>query len=146
MAKSKTSELSRLDPNIASLAGILNSFKGITTVGSCGGHPSRGMEKELTAEWVVIFMVEHSAHGWRALEFLAWLVNNDARRGGAKVRLEPFAPPPYLNSPGHCLVFHLRGWGDEHPEEVARMIAETKHEYFDHHRASRTSKRQYEAD
>src|SRR3954451_23348932 len=108
--------VSDLDPNIVSLVEALNSFKGITTVGSCGGHVDPGPAQRPAGEWTVTFMLGPTDDGWRALEFLAWLVNNDSRRSGSKVHLEPFAPPPYLNTPGECLVFRLSGWGGEDPE------------------------------
>src|SRR4051794_28763145 len=97
MARKRTAPVEGLDPNIDALVEALNDFKGVTTVGSCGGHPDPVPGQEPAGEWTVSFRLTPDEHGWRALEFLAWLVNNDARRGGSKVRLEPFSPPPYLN-------------------------------------------------
>jgi hypothetical protein len=42
----------------------------------------------------------------------------------------PFAAPPHPNSPGECLVFQLSGWGGEDPEEVARMLRESKKQLY----------------
>src|SRR3954452_12249646 len=128
--KRKTPVISDLDPNMVSLVEALNSFKAITTVGSCGGHADPGPAQNPLGEWSVAFRLAADEHGWRALEFLAWLVNNDARRGGSKVRLEPFSAPPYLNTPGDCLVFHLTGWGGEDPEEFARMLSRSREQSY----------------
>src|SRR3954469_6294326 len=105
--KPKAPPDSELDSNIVSLVKALNSFKGVTTVGSCGGHPEPGPGQKPAGEWTVSFKLSSDDHGWRGPGFLAWLVNNDARRSGSNVRLEPFSSPPYLNTPGECLVFHL---------------------------------------
>ncbi len=102
MARKKTPPAVELDPNIIGLVEFLNSFKGITTVGSCGGHLDPDPGQKPAGAWTVTFKLAPDEHGWRALEFLAWLANNFTRRGGAKVRLEPFASPPYLNTPGEC--------------------------------------------
>jgi hypothetical protein len=118
--------LEKLDPNIVALVEALNAFKGVTTVGSCGGHQDPGPGQRPAGEWIVIFTLAPDVRGWRDLEFLAWLVNNSARRSGSKVCLEPFAAPPYLNTPGECLVFHLSGWGGEDPEGFARMLDESR--------------------
>lgn len=130
MARKKTPPATELDPNIVALVEALNAFRGVTTVGNCGGHPDPGPGQKPAGEWSVSFRLAPDEHGWRALEFLAWLVNNDARRGGSKVRLEPFAAPPYLNTPGECLVLHLTGWGGEDPEGVARMLDESRKQSY----------------
>jgi hypothetical protein len=54
--------------------------------------------------WYVMFTVQRTDQGWLALEFLAWAINNDYRRGGYEILLSPIAPPPYLNEPGHLQV------------------------------------------
>ncbi len=138
MAKKKGMVSGELDPNILSLVKVLSSFKGITTVGSCGGHQAPDSCQKPSGEWIVSFKLASNDDGWRALEFLAWLVNNDSRRGGLKVDLIPFAAPPYLNTPGECLVFQLSGWGGEDPEEFAKMLSESKRQFYIPPRASRT--------
>ena len=141
MSKRKTPPATDLDPNVVSLVKALNSFKGITTVGSCGGHAKPEPGQNPAGEWSVSFRISLDADGWHALEFLAWVVNNDARRGGSKVHLEPFASPPYLNTPGECLVFHLKGWGGEDPEDFARSLSETKVQCYIAPRSGRTAGR-----
>src|SRR3954465_825727 len=130
-----------LDPNIVALVEALNAFKGISTVGSCGGHPDPGPGQKPAGEWTVSFKLAPNDNGWGALEFLAWLVNNNARRSGSKVHLEPFASPPYLNTPGECLAFHLAGWGEEDPEAFARLLRESKEQCYVPPRSGRTAHR-----
>jgi hypothetical protein len=126
----KTPPAAELDPNIVALVEALNAFKGVETIGSCGGHQDPGPGQEPAGEWIVIFRLAPDEHGWRALEFLAWLVNNNARRRGSKLCLEPFAAPPYLNTPGESLVFHLTGRGGEDPEGFARMLDESRRQSY----------------
>ena len=130
MARQKIPPASQLDSNIISLVDALNLFKGITTLGSCGGHLEPVPSQKPAGEWIVSFRLSSDDHGWRALEFLAWLVNNDSRRSGSKILLEPFSSPPHLNTPGHCLVFHLAGCEGEDPEEFARVLLETKEQCY----------------
>src|SRR5690242_14297251 len=99
MAQKRSPAITDLDRNIVSLVEALNAFRGATTVGSCGGHPDPGPGQKPAGEWTVSFRLAPDNHGWRALEFLAWFVNNDARRSGMNIRLEPFSAPPYLNTP-----------------------------------------------
>jgi hypothetical protein len=130
MARKKTPPAAELDPNIVALVKALNAFKGVRTVSSCGGHSDPGPGQSPSGEWSVIFKVAKDEHGWRALEYLAFLVNVEARRSGSKVSLEPFAAPPYLNIPGECLFFHLAGWDGEDPEEFARMLDEARRQAY----------------
>lgn len=112
-----------IDANIRRLVNALNAFDGITTIGSCGGHPKPlkgGQWPEGT--WYVKMKFRHDARGWRALEFLAWLINNDYARAGHQVVLIPTAAPPYLNGPGRVLSFVIEGRGGEDPNALARWM------------------------
>ena len=122
-------DLAGLDPNIRPLVAVLNSFEGIHTVGSCGGHPNPRPGQDPEGSWSVSFYVDHSEDGWVALEWLVWLINNDYRRGGHDVFLGPYAPPPYLNTPGACLTFHLRGHNED-PEALAQWTEQQKAECY----------------
>jgi hypothetical protein len=109
-----------IDPKIRKLVRALNSFDAVFTIGSCGGHPpplKGGQWADGT--WYVKFNLEHNTRGWRALEFLAWLINRDYARAGRHVELYPTAPPPYLNGPGQVLSFALEGFDAEDPDAVA---------------------------
>ena len=118
-----------LDSNMVGLVNALNAFPGVQTIGSCGGHvaPTGGQWEEGTFYVNVVF--DDTEHGYFALEFLAWAINNDYRRAGYKVMLYPYAPPPYLNEPGNCLRFHLEGYGAD-PDELAVTLDQAREQLF----------------
>jgi hypothetical protein len=97
------------DPNIRRLVAAIDAFGGLTVVGGCGGHPNPRPDQWPEGSWYVMFTVQRSDEGWFALEFLAWAINNDYRRGGKQVLFSPIAPPPYLNEPGQSLQFVIEG-------------------------------------
>ena len=111
---------SAIDPIIQRLVDALNAFDGIRTHGSCGGHtePLQGGQWPAGA-WYVKFRVDKTERGWRALEFLTWLINNAYQREEHHVRLYPVAPPPYLNAPGQVSSFALEGYDGEDPDVLA---------------------------
>jgi len=119
-----------LDANIRDLVTALNAFGGIQTIGSCGGHPDPRPGQWAEGTWYVTFTVGHSESGWFALEFLAWLINNDYRRAGHHVMLYPTSPPPYLNQPGQSLRFALEGYDGEEPEALAAWVNQLRAECF----------------
>ena len=99
-----------IDAKIKRLVEELNAFEVVATLGSCGGHPVQLKGGQWHEDsWYVTFKLRHDAHGWRALEFLAWLINHDYVRGEPRVRLYPDSVPPYLNTPGSTLKFALDG-------------------------------------
>ena len=100
------------DRNIRRLVETINAFDGLTVIGGCGGHPDPQPDQWPEGSWYVMFTVQRTDQGWFALEFLAWAINNDYRRGGHQVLLSPIAPPPYLNEPGQSLQFVIEGSGD----------------------------------
>lgn len=119
-----------LDPNIAPLVKALNSFRGVQTIGSCGGHaePKGGQWEEGT--WYVKFEVAKTEEGCYALEFLAWIVNCDGKRAGTPVYLYPYAPPPQLNPPGELLSYCLEGYEGHNPLQYAEFLAYSKDMLF----------------
>lgn len=119
-----------LDKNIVSLVRALNEYPGVDTVGSCGGHADASPAQAPEGEWWVKFDIAPNDVGWRTLEFLAWLINNDMRRAGRKALLLPVSPPPYLNFPGDMLSFVLEGWGNEDAERLADWIDELRETYY----------------
>lgn len=122
MPKRKRIPYSELDKNIVTLVRALNAFKGITTIGSCGGHARQKNESQWPkGSWYIKFSVARDDDGWFALEFLAWLVNNSMSRSDMQVALYPTAAPPYLNSPGEGLYFVLEGHQEE-PDKVAHLM------------------------
>jgi hypothetical protein len=78
----------------------------------------------------VKFRVEKSAHGWHALEFLAWMINNAYLRADHHVTLYPTAPPPYLNEPGEVLAFALEGYDGEDPNALADWMDQLRHNAY----------------
>jgi hypothetical protein len=114
-----------LDPPIRPLVRVLNDFEDITTLGSCAGHTEPGKGGQWRdGEFYVSFTVAHTEAGWRALEFLAWFVNEWMRLPPSPwhVRLYPTSGPPYLNEPGETLYFALEGDEGGNPEAFAAEL------------------------
>ncbi len=107
---------------IEKLTEILGTFEGITVIDSFGGDI-------LSDRWSVLFKVAHNEDGWFALEFLAWMINENFAGAGTKVTLYPNSPPPHLNYPGRSLYFVLDRYGED-PEELAEMIDKLKASYY----------------
>ncbi len=119
----------QLDPNMRRLVAALNPFRGIHTIGSCGGHEHPGPAQRPAGSWYVKFAVARTDDGWFALEFRAGFVNNDYRRAGHRVMLYPTAAPPYLNTPGQCLCWALEGYESEDPDRLAEIATVHKDSY-----------------
>lgn len=120
---------SELDSNMVKLCRALNKFSGIYTISSCGGHENPASYQRPEGSWSVSFTVEHNEHGWRALEFITWVINNALARGGFQVHLSPYSPPPYLNEPGNALTFLIDGKGID-PDKCAEELIQLKREYY----------------
>jgi hypothetical protein len=120
-----------IDVKIRALVDALNAFDGVATLGSCGGHPEPlegGQWPEGT--WYVTFKIRHDTHGWRALEFLAWLINHDYTQAEPRVRLYPDSVPPYLNTPGSMLKFALEGCECADPAALATVMNQLRQRCF----------------
>lgn len=112
----------KYDRNMLNLIDALNAFPGIETFGSCGGHKNPTPAQWAEGTFYVKFNVAWNEDGRFSLEFLAWLVNSVCRhieqlKG---IQLLPFAPPPYLNTPGECLCFVIQGRGN--PRKLAKEM------------------------
>ena len=118
-----------LDPSIRRLVRAINAFPGAETIGSCGGHPNPVDGQWPEGSWYVNIVFDRSEAGHFALEFLAWAINNDYRRGGYRVMLYPYAPPPYLNQPGQVLRYHLEGY-DTSADELAAFLNKVRRKGF----------------
>jgi hypothetical protein len=119
-----------IDPPVQRLVDVLNSFPGIETFTSCGGHqgaPEGGSQAEEGC-WYVDFHVERSDEGWISLEFFAWLAYDVTPPG---VQLRAFAKPPYLNFPGQMLFFRWAGSSPDAPESTADAMADLFDRYGD---------------
>ena len=120
-----------IDAKIRRLVDALNAFDGIATLGSCGGHPEPlNGGQWLEGSWYVTFTVRRDTHGWRALEFLAWLINHDYTRAEAGVMFYPDALPPYLNTPGAMLKFALEGYQGTSPDKLASFMNQQRKACF----------------
>ncbi len=106
----------QLDQKLVALRLALDAFEGIVTSG--GGHPHPSPAQNPEEKWSVTFQVEPSPDGWFALEFLAWVINNDYVRAGHNVQLTLRSAPPYLNFPGETMVFDVVG-AQEDPQRLA---------------------------
>ena len=112
-----------MNQNLQSLATVLDGFPGLKT--------TYGQDTE--DQWQLSFEVQHTEEGWRSLEFVAWAVS-DLKQGGNKVILEAIAIPPYLNTPGECLLFVVKGKNDApegsiRPQQVASILSDWKEDY-----------------
>ncbi len=125
-------ELQDIDSNVRSLISVLNSFPGVETTGSCGGHPEpRKIYQWPSGSWNVVMHIKHNRTGLLSLEFLAWAINHDIRRSkGNRILFLPTAPPPWLNGPGQCLYYVLEGSQGEDPEKLAITLGDLKKTYF----------------
>ena len=129
--KTAVTPRAEIDAKIRRLVVALNAFDGIATLGSCGGHPEPlkgGQWPE--GSWYVTFTVRRDAHGWRALEFLAWLINHDYTRAEAGVMFYPDSLPPYLNTPGSMLKFALEGYRGTSPDKLASFVNQQRKACF----------------
>lgn len=118
------------DRNIRRLMETINVFDGLTVIGGCGGHPDPQPDQWPEGSWYVMFTVQQTDQGWFALEFLAWAINNDYRRGGHPVLILPIAPPPYLNEPGRSLQFVIEGSADANAAVLAMWLNQLRAECY----------------
>jgi hypothetical protein len=98
-----------LDPAIVELCRVINEFPGLWTRESCQGFVDGHRPGK---PWEVYFQPTPSPptpDGYTSLEFMAWLCCYTARDRGFDVSVELNAPPPYLNGPGECMYFIIKG-------------------------------------
>lgn len=113
---------SEIDANMHNLVRILNLYPYVETIGCCGGHAVQtNLSQYPEGSFYVKLTISRAPAARYALEHLAWAINNDYRRSGHDVVLMPFAPPPYLNTPGRCMGWDIDG-NDEDPDELAAAL------------------------
>ncbi|MBK8466017.1 MAG: hypothetical protein IPL32_09310 [Chloracidobacterium sp.] len=127
---------SEMDANIVALAKAINTFDGIYTISSCGGH-AKNKKYQLSADkWEVTFQLEAarqnspSVRAWLVLEFLVYAFSKCFTSDKGDVRITTFSPSPYLNGLGHSISFTVEGSG-VNPDDVAEWLLEFKKECFD---------------
>jgi hypothetical protein len=115
-----------LDPNIVTLVRALNSYPGISTIGSCGGHENPTEIQRPLGEWFVTFHVAHRAGGWRSLELIAGATTLDPWRTSLTA---------HSGQPGHAtgraLFFSLQGWEYADPDRIAAYLYRVRHDHAD---------------
>ena len=121
-----------IDKEILPLVKVLNSFPGVTTIGSCAGH--KGLKKQEGGRWpegsfYVKMLIDWTKEGYFSLEWLSWYIFCVIKRGGSEIFFNPFAPPPYLNTPGEMLSFVIEGYNID-LVDLAERIKNNKDEYF----------------
>lgn len=110
-----------IDKNVLPLVQALNAFDGISTIGSCGGHQNPKPGQYPAGSWYIKLTVDRSDDGHFALEFLAWLINNDLRQPLSRIAIYPTAPPPWWNEPGRVLSYVIESNGED-PEYIASLV------------------------
>lgn len=120
-------DYSRIEPNVVPLLKVMNSFPGLQTTESCGGHKDPQPWQTPEGLFTVLFVVDHTLEGLVSLEFLVWIVNGSGplQRNG-EIVCNSF--PPYLNTPGQAHYFAWHGIGD--PGKVADELAFLKERFF----------------
>lgn len=124
-----------MDANIVGLAKVLNSFDGIYTISSCGGHKRNKSFQLPAGNWEVTFKLRParqnspSVDAWLTLEFLVYLFSKCYSSDKGYVRIAPFSPSPYLNGPGNSISFTLEG-EDADPDEVADWLLMCEKNYL----------------
>lgn len=123
-----------IDENIRPLVEVLNSYPGVMTIGSCGGHtePISG-GSWAAGTWYVLVTFSQNLIGWRSLEFLAWAINSDAHKGEnpSNAWLIAQSYPPWLNTPGETLRFSFECRGDDHGGDLPVKWANWLREILD---------------
>lgn len=120
----------RFDMNIRQLVAAIDAFDGLTVIGECGDHSDAQPDQWPEGACYVMFTVQRTDQAWFALEFLAWTINNDYRRGGYQVLLSPIAPPPYLNQPGQSLQFVIEGSAEANATLLATWLNRLRAECY----------------
>ena len=106
-----------LDANIRRLVMTLNTYPGVRTIGSCGGHEHPTGVQRPAGEWFVTFFIAHTRGGWRSLELIAGSILLDPERTSLKVIT---SRPGQVT--GRALFFALEGWGQADPDRIASYL------------------------
>ncbi|MBK8464907.1 MAG: hypothetical protein IPL32_03670 [Chloracidobacterium sp.] len=128
----------KMDSNIVELVKALNSFDGIYTIDSCGGHQNNKHYQLPAGSWEVSFKLRParqyspSVNAWLTLELLVYTFCKCYSPDKGHVRITTFSPSPQHNfsGPGNSISFALEGT-DADPDDVALYLHALKEEYFD---------------
>ena len=108
---------SELDQNIVRLVTELNTFPGIITFSSCGGHAPPTTPSQCRAG---TFEVNFNAYplrgGWRSLELIASVVSESVEHDKLTITV-------WSMGGGTSICFELSGRGQADPELLAQNLA-----------------------
>ena len=110
-----------IDARVQKLVAALNRLPGITTFGSCGGHPNPGPRQWPTGTCYVKFTASEAGGGLVSVQFISWLLRG-FRRPGIPWRLVGLRPPSDVAVPPDELVFALEGYRGTDPDELAEVL------------------------
>lgn len=114
-----------IDEPVRQLCRVLNSFPGVYTYTSCGGHaefdPPGNTCQAPEGCWYVDSHIDRTDDGHAALEFFAWVYKDIAPDG---FLFDVFARAPYLNCPGSMIYYRWAGSDPDDPASTADAFAE----------------------
>ncbi|MFQ5856729.1 MAG: hypothetical protein ACE5LU_13925 [Anaerolineae bacterium] len=110
-----------IDARIQELVATLNQLPGITTFGSCGGHPNPGPRQWPEGTCYVKFTASEAGGGLVSVQFLSWVLR-DLRRQGVPWRLVGLRPPADVEAPPDELFFALEGYWGTDPDQLAEVL------------------------
>lgn len=110
-----------IDARVQKLVTALNQLPGITTFGSCGGHPNPGPRQWPAGTCYVKFTASEAGGGLVSVQFISWLLR-DLRRHGIPWRIVGLRPPADRAVPPAELVFALEGYLGSDPDELAEVL------------------------
>jgi hypothetical protein len=119
-----------LDPNIVNLVTVLNRFRGICTIGSCGGHANPGQCQWREGTFYVRFEVSWSREGQVSLEFLGWALDACTSNQESPAYLT-FAEPRFINPHGPVCYCAIEGRGGVDPEKLAVDLDFMRRTYYE---------------
>lgn len=110
-----------IDARVQDLVATLNHLPGITTLGSCGGHPDPGPRQWPAGACYVKFTASEAGGGLVSVHFINWVLR-DFRRQGTPWRVVGLRPPADVAAPPDELVFALEGYLGTDPDELAEVL------------------------
>jgi hypothetical protein len=117
--------LNDLDHNIVSLVVELNSFPGISTFSSCGGHlHPTALSQCPEGVFQINFNVYPLHGGWRSLELIASAVSESADHGKLSITL-------WSMGGGGSVCFELSGCDHADPDRLAEFLTQLRLTYDD---------------
>ncbi len=115
----------QIDQRVKRIVKSLNTFPGIYTFSSCGGHAKQTCTSQVPKnEFNVNFSVDPARGGWRSLELIVYALGESPECQNLKVEAWPNGTPG-------CLSFELRGIQNADPDELANLFDSLRGRYDD---------------